>query len=116
MSAQPIANLSRRDFPLQDGVAGEALGPKESPPMKIDQKRLEPISSRLLEKGINLSIEDMGEVTDLIKEEILYRYVNRLITQSEEIFSMDPSLTEKEIRKFVAKAIVEYFDAKVASL
>ena len=116
MAIRPIANLSRGDFLLRAGAAGAVLRKDKSRPMRIYPKNLEPIRARLLEKGINLSIEDMGEVTDLIKEEILYRYVNRLITQSEEIFSMDPNLTEKEIRKFVAKAIVEYFDAKVASL
>ena len=55
-------------------------------------------------------------MADLIKEEILYRYVNRLITQAEKIFSVDPSLPEEEIAKFVARAIVEYVDAEVASI
>jgi hypothetical protein len=84
--------------------------------MRIDPKNLEPISARLLEKGVNLPLEEVCEVADLIKEEILYRYVNRLIIQAEEIFSMDPSLPEEEIAKFVARAIVEYFDAEVASI
>jgi hypothetical protein len=84
--------------------------------MKLDPNGLESIRSRLLEKGINLPLEDVCEVADLIKDEILYRYVNRLITQAEEIFSMDPSLPEEEIAKFVARAIVEYFDAEVASI
>jgi signal transduction histidine kinase len=82
----------------------------------IDPKNLEPISARLLDKGINLPPEYVCEVADLIEEEILYRYVKRLITQAEEIFSMDPSLPEEEISKFVARAIVEYFDAEVASI
>jgi len=98
MTAQPIANLGRQ------------------PPMKIDPKSLESISSRFFEKGINLSLEDVSEVTDLIKDEILYRYVNRLITQAEGILRIDPDLTEKEILKFVARTVVEYFDAEVASI
>ncbi len=69
-----------------------------------------------MEKGINLPLEDVCEVADLIQEEILYRHLNRLITQAEEIFSMDPSLTEKEILESVARAIAEYFDAEVASI
>ena len=81
-------------------------------PLKIDQKRLESIRSRLLEKGIHLSLEEVQEVADLIKDEMLYGYVNRLITQAEGIFSIDPGLTEKEILKFVARAVVEYFDAE----
>ena len=68
-------------------------------PLKIDQKHLESISSRLLEKGINLSLEDVHEVADLIKDEILYWYVNRLITQAERILDIDPGFTEREILK-----------------
>jgi hypothetical protein len=62
-------------------------------PLKIDQKRLESISSHLLEKGINLSLEDVYEGADLIKDEILYWYVNRLITQAERILDIDPGFT-----------------------
>jgi len=116
--AQPVANLSRSDSPLQAGAPGAcaALGTGESSSTKIDPKGLESISSRLLEKGINLPLEDLYEVTDLIKDEILYRYVNRLITQAEGILSIDPVLTEKEVLNFVARAVVEYFDAKVATI
>ena len=85
-------------------------------PLKIDRKRLESISSRLLEKGINLSLEDVHEVADLIKDEMLYWYVNRLITQAERILDIDPGFTEREILKFVARTIVEYFGAEVASI
>jgi signal transduction histidine kinase len=111
-----IASISRRDPLLQAGAAGAALRNVESRRMRIDPKNLELVSARLLEKGINLPPEDLREVADLIQGEILYRYVNRLITQAEEIFSMDPSLPEEEISKFVARAIVEYFDAEVASI
>jgi hypothetical protein len=114
MAAQPIANPSRRDFPLQAGAAGAALGTGGSPPMKIDPKHLESISSRLLEKGINFSLEDVREITDLIKDEILYLYVTQLIAQAEGILSLDPGLTEKEILKFVARTVVEYLDAEGA--
>jgi signal transduction histidine kinase len=84
--------------------------------MRIDPKNLEHISARLVEKGVNLPLEEVCKVADLIKEEILYRYVTRLMTQAEEIFSMDPSLPEEEIAKSVARAIVEYFAAEVACI
>jgi hypothetical protein len=116
MAAQPTASLGRREFLLQAGAAGATFGMGESPPMKIDPKSLERISSRLLEKGINPSLEEMGEVADLMEDEILHWYVKRLITQVEGILSMEPGLTEKEILKFVARAVVEYFDAEVASI
>ena len=37
-------------------------------PLKIDQKHLESIRSRLLEKGIHLSLEEVNRVADLIKD------------------------------------------------
>jgi len=55
-------------------------------------------------------------VADLSKDEILYGYVNRLITQAERILDIDPGLTEREILKVVARTIVEYFGAEVASI
>ena len=85
-------------------------------PLKIDQKHLESIRSRLSEKGINLSIEEVNGVADLIQDEILYCYVNQLITQVEKILDIDPSLPEREILQFVAKTIVEYLSAEVASI
>jgi hypothetical protein len=44
------------------------------------------------------------------------KYVNRLITLAEGIFGIDPGFTEREILKFAARTIVEYFDAGGASL
>ena len=85
-------------------------------PLKIDQKHLESISSRLLEKGIHLSLEEVHGVADLSKDEILYGYVNRLITQAERILDIDPGLTEREILKVVARTIVEYLGAEAASI
>ena len=85
-------------------------------PLKIDQKLLESISSRLLGKGLSLSLEDVTAVADLIKDEIVYLYVNKLITQLRKILGIDPSLTEREILQFVAKTIVEYLGAEIASI
>ena len=85
-------------------------------PLKIDQKLLESISSRLLGKGFSLSLEDVTAVADLIKDEIVYLYVNKLITQLRKILGIDPSLTEREILQFVAKTIVEYLGAEIASI
>jgi signal transduction histidine kinase len=84
--------------------------------LEIDQKRLESISSRLSQRGINLSFEDVNEVVGLIKDEILYGVVTQLITQAESILDIDPSFTEREILHVVAKTLVDYFDAEVASI
>ena len=85
-------------------------------PLKIDQKHLESISSRLLEKGIHLSLEEVNRVADLIKDEMLYGYVNQLITQVEKILDIDPSLTEREILQLVARTIVENLGAEASSI
>jgi signal transduction histidine kinase len=89
---------------------------EEVPSMKDDLKYLEFICSRLERKGIHLSSEDVGEIGGLIKEEIPNQYVNRLMTLAEGIHGIDPEFTEKEILKFVARTVVEYFHAEGASL
>lgn len=85
-------------------------------PLKIDQKRIESISSRLSEKGINLSLEEVNGVADLIKDEMLYWFVNQLIAQVEKILDIDPSLTEREILHLVARTIVENLGAEASSI
>jgi len=83
---------------------------------KIDQKLLESIMADLKAKGCNLSFEEVTRVVDLITEEVIYRYVDRLISQVETILEIDPHLTEKEILETVAKNVVEYLGAEAASL
>ena len=84
--------------------------------LRINQEHLESIKSRLSEKGFNLSPEDMNGVIGLIKDEIGYWHVNQLITQVEKILEIDPSLPESEILQLVARTIVEYLGAEVASI
>ncbi len=81
-----------------------------------NQEHLESIRSRLLEKGFNLSPEDVNGVIGLIKDEIGYWYVNQLITHVEKILEINPSLTESEILQLVARTIVEYLGAEAASI
>jgi signal transduction histidine kinase len=84
--------------------------------LKISQKHLASISSRLQERGILLSFEEVNGVADLIKDEMLYGYMNQLITQVERILDIDPSLTEREILRLVARTIVENLGAEAASI
>jgi hypothetical protein len=81
-----------------------------------DQKILESISSRLKEKNINLSIEDLPTVVDQIKDEILYWHVKRLINRVETILEIDPSPPENEILQTLAKNVQEYLGAEFASI
>jgi len=83
---------------------------------KIDQKLLESIMADLKEKGCTFSFEEVTRVVDLITEEVIYRYVDRLISQTETILEINPHLSEKEILETVAKNVVEYLGAEAASI
>ena len=83
---------------------------------KIDQRLLESIMADLKVKGCTLSFEEVARVVDLITEEVIYRYVDRLISQVETILEINPHLTEKEILEAVAKNVVEYLGAEAASI
>jgi signal transduction histidine kinase len=83
---------------------------------KIDQKLLESIMADLRTKGCTLSFEEVTRVVDLITEEVIYRYVDRLISQVETILEINPHLNEREILETVAKNVVEYLGAEAASL
>jgi signal transduction histidine kinase len=83
---------------------------------KIDQKLLQSITANLGEKGCTLSFEEVTGVVDLITQEVIYRYVDRLITQVETILEINPHLTEKEILETVAENVVEYLGAEAASI
>jgi len=83
---------------------------------KIDQNLLESVMSDLKEKGCSLSFEELTRVVSLITEGVVYRYVDRLISQVENILEINPSLEEKEILEEVAKNIVSFFGAGAASI
>jgi signal transduction histidine kinase len=83
---------------------------------KIDRKLLESIMAGLREKGCALSFEEVSRVVDLITEDVIYRYVDRLISQAETVLEINPTLTEKEILETVAKTVVEFLGAEAASL
>jgi signal transduction histidine kinase len=83
---------------------------------KVDDRLIESIRTHLKEKDCDLSSEAVVTVVDLIKEDVLDHYVDRLISQAEVILEIDPSLTEKEILESVAKNIVEFLGAEAASI
>jgi len=82
----------------------------------VNQELLDRVISHLRESGINLSIEDLSTGVNLLKDEILYQFVKEFVSQIEKIITIDPSLTEKEILQIVAKNIVDYLGAQVASM
>ena len=83
---------------------------------RIDQKLLESILADLKKKGCVLSLEEIATVVDFVREEVLFSYVDRLISQAETILEINPHLTEKEILETVAKYVVEYLGAEAASI
>jgi hypothetical protein len=82
----------------------------------IDDNLVESIRTHLKEKGCDLSSEEVLTVVDLIRQDVLEQYVDRLISQAEIILEIDPSLSEKEILESLAKNIVEFLRAKAASI
>jgi signal transduction histidine kinase len=83
---------------------------------KIDRNFVESIMGSLKEKGCTLSLEEVMTVVDLIREEVLYQYVERLISQVETILEINPSLSEKEILETVAKNVADYLGAEAVSI
>ena len=83
---------------------------------RIDKKLLESVLADLKKKGCVLSLEEIATVVDFVREEVLFRYVDRLISQAETILEINPHLTEKEILETVAKYVVEYLGAEAASI
>jgi GAF domain-containing protein len=82
---------------------------------RVNQELLGRVISHLREKGVNLSLEDLSTGVNLLKVEILYQFTKEFINQIEKIITIDPTFTEKEILQIVAKHIVDYLGAKVAS-
>ncbi len=82
----------------------------------LDQEFLNRVISHLKEKGMALSLEDLSTVVHLTEGEILYPFFREFVNQIEKIIAIDPSLTEKEILQIVAKNIVDYLGAEVASM
>ncbi|NWF91438.1 MAG: GAF domain-containing sensor histidine kinase [Syntrophaceae bacterium] len=83
---------------------------------KINQELVKSVSASLKEKGWELSLEEAHLVANLIGEEVLYHYVDRLISQAETILEINPSLTEREILQDVARNVVEFLGAEAASI
>jgi len=83
---------------------------------KVDQKFLDSIIACLKEKGSSLSSEEAVTIAHVIGEEILDRYVDRLISQAETILEINPALEEQEILEALAQKVVEYLGAIAASI
>jgi len=82
----------------------------------INQELLDRAIFHLREKGVNLSLEDLSTGVNILRDEILHPFLKEVVNQIEKTAAIDPSLTEKEILQIVAKNIVDYLGAQVASM
>jgi GAF domain len=60
--------------------------------------------------------EEISIVKRSSAEEIIYPYIDRLIRQAETVLDLDPSYNEAFLFQILAKNIVDFFEAEVASI
>ncbi len=85
-------------------------------PYQIDQELIDSIMARLKEEGCDLSEKEVALVVSLIKEKVLFHYVDQVIHQADTIVDINPSLTEKKILETLTRNVVEYLGAEAASI
>ncbi len=84
--------------------------------LKFDPDLLDSFFTRLKEKGFNFPPDDLFTIIDLIEDEILARYVDRLINQIDEIIEISPFLSEREILQALAEIVTHYLKAESTSI
>lgn len=83
---------------------------------KVDEERLQGFLEGLRAKGILVTSEQAADLWHLVRDEILYVYVDKLISQTEAILDIDPSLSEREILEALAKKVSEFLEASAATI
>jgi signal transduction histidine kinase len=83
---------------------------------EIAQQLVSSIKESLAKKGYDLSFEAVTEVTQMVQQEVIDQYVDRVITQAESILEISPSQTEQEILQALAGNVVQFLGAEAASL
>ena len=84
--------------------------------IEIDQSLMSSIKANLQKKGVSLSGEELAIIVDQLKEEVVFHHLNLLITQIETILDINPALSEQEIFAGVARNVVEFLRAEMATL
>jgi signal transduction histidine kinase len=83
---------------------------------KMDRQFIESTMGNLKEKGCDLSLEQVKFVVDTVRDKVLYQYVDHLISQIDAILEINPYYTERDIVRTVAKNVVEFLEAKAATI
>lgn len=82
----------------------------------IDRKLIESVISQLGQRGCHLSFDEAVIIVNVVKDEVLYHYMDRVITQAESILEINPNLTEQEILEAMAKNVVVFLNAEASSI
>jgi len=83
---------------------------------QIDPELIESIIARLKMEGCALSPKEVAIIVELIRERVLFHYVDKVISQADSILDINPSLSEQEILEALAKNVVEFLGAEAASI
>jgi signal transduction histidine kinase len=84
--------------------------------LKVDQSLLDSVAGKLRATGCTLSLEEVANFIDQIKEGVVFHYLELLISQVDSILDINPSLSEKEIFQSVARNAVENLGAELATV
>jgi signal transduction histidine kinase len=84
--------------------------------LKVDQSLLDSVAGKLRATGCILSLEEVANFIDQIKEGVVFHYLDLLISQVDSILDINPSLSEKEIFQGVARNAVENLGAELATV
>jgi GAF domain-containing protein len=110
------------------GSSQEMNAKGENPPapgISMDSARTEridpsgifaPFLSRLSEKGFHFPPDQEEAILRLIRDEVLYHFVDSLITHVDTILEINPSLPEKEILQGLLKGIVDFLGVEAATI
>ena len=83
---------------------------------QIDPELIESIITRLKAEGCDLFPKEVAIIVELIRERVLFHYVDKVISQADSILDINPSLSEQEILEALAKNVVEFLGAEAASI
>ncbi len=82
----------------------------------VDQKLIESVILQLGKKGCHLSFDEAVIIVNIVRDEVLYHYMDQVITQAESILEINPNLTEQEILEAMAKNVVVFLNAEASSI
>ena len=84
--------------------------------LKLDQEIFDSFRLRLMEKQPHCSPEDVRTLFELIKEEVLHPYIDRLINQVDAVLEINPSMDEREILRALARSVAESLKAAAVTI